>query len=254
VKPSKNNRFKRWQSRLPTQLSIAEQKLFEHLRRHRLTVKWIWSHVPTLAEFTAIELAAAMRLLTRRGLVAAFPLHHGRFYFTFARGAAERLGEPDLLSGEFSELAKIRAYTKLIYFVIHRPNYRELASDGLRQTLANDAIGLPGGFYTTSADSSFLGFLRVDTVLHGSPVRMAQTLRDDILRLAKLTAIVQRIKAGQFELSMATATQYRAEAIVEHFRTFPYVGSSPINIAIIPELVSLVTSIPLGQVSRRINL
>ncbi len=89
-------------------------------------------------------------------------------------------------------------------------------------------------------------YLQVDTSLYAYPSRTAQRLRDAIFRLAKLPAIKHLVQQQQFELVLVAVTAPRAESILNHFRRYDRVGGTPIQTLVVPELIPLLTAVPVG--------
>ena len=223
-----------------------EARLIEHIGRHRLTTRLIWPNVVSLRDTPTSEIVKALRSLSKRGIVRAFPLHHGRFYFTLTKPAAAKLIDSELVGGQLSDGGKLKAFARLLLATKHTPIQTPISKTKLLELWGSIANGLPDGFYTRDGKPTVYGFLRIDACISSSASRASQQLRNDIFRFVKIRPIVELIKEKRFELSLVAATQFRAEAIMQRFRAYERVGATPVNMIVLPELLPLLTSVPIG--------
>ncbi len=226
-------------------LSEVELLLLEFIAKHGLVTKSIWLTAQPLSKISPNSIASAIRNLTRRKIVVARPLHFGIFYFAFAKRSVEGLRLPPRLGNPLNEKDKLRAYARMLVFAHHKPTFEQLDKNALSERLGEPLHGFPRGFYKDTIDKTLLGFMRVDSYIQSSPDRSAQVLRSDVLRLVSVQGIVDLIKRKQFEITWVTATRHRAESVIKRFRSYERVGSAPINIIVLPELIPLVTAIQL---------
>ncbi len=223
--------------------SMVEHAILQNIATYGFVTKHVCKDIKTLRDLTPTNLSFIMLSLTERKIVVVRSLHHGQNYFAFSRETELKLGFPDRLGKPLCEQSKIRALARLIFFNRHRFGFAILDKHQLGAKLGMPCHGLPIGFYCNPTALAFLGFLRVDTHVHSSPDRSSQILRSDINRLISIKRIEERFRAKQFEFTWVTATQRRAQAVMQRFRKYDRVGGAPINVVVIPELIPLVTSI-----------
>ena len=221
-------------------LSPAEHVLFSLISAHGFIVKSTWQYLSNGSNEVEEAMASAMWSLTRRGLVVARTLHHGKTYFMLSASSIAKLGLPTFKSEPLAESAKLRTYARLLFYTQYNSTAIKIDGDELARKLAEPSHGMPPGFFGSTSNPGFLGFLRVDAHIHTSPVRSAQVLRHDVLRLIKFVSIRERLKSKQFELAWVTATQARADAVMSHFRSYDRIGKAPIKVFVFSELVPLV--------------
>ena len=164
----------------------------------------------------------------------------GKTYFMLSASSIAKLGLPTFKSEPLAESAKLRTYARLLFYTQYNSTAIKIDGDELARKLAEPSHGMPPGFFGSTSNPGFLGFLRVDAHIHTSPVRSAQVLRHDVLRLIKFASIRERLKSKQFELAWITATQTRADAVMSHFRSYDRIGKAPIKVFVFSELVPLV--------------
>ena len=211
-------------------VSEREQLLLSLIVTYGFIVKSTWMRLSNGNKDSEDAMASAMWTLTRKRMVIARTLHHGISYFMLSEATATKLGLPKFRSQPMSEASKLRMYARLLYFTRYDSTATSIEPNELNQRLGVPSYGLPQGFYGRSSDPEFLGFLRVDTNIRTSPVRSAQVLRHDVLRLVKFIAIQERLKMKKFDFTLITATQSRADAVLSLFQTYDRIGKAPIKI------------------------
>ncbi len=229
----------------PPDLEVA---LREQIETYGMTTRLVWEHTVSLTSFAPAEITACLRVLSKSGLVEAHPLHHGRFYFTFARHHHLSHRTSRWRGGPFGESEKCKAFAKLVVGTLHLPGVVPCTVDQHSKLLGEGGQGLSLQFMV-EADRQQIFYLQVDKSLFAQPSRSAQRLRDAIFRLAKLPAIKHLVQQQQFELVLVAVTAQRAESILNHFRRYDRVGSTPIRTLIVPELMPLLTAVPIGGLS-----
>ncbi|HMO37237.1 MAG TPA: hypothetical protein PKA06_14460, partial [Gemmatales bacterium] len=215
------------------------------------TTRLVWEHSAALSEFSASEISGCLRTLTKSGDVEAHPLHHGRFYFTFTPQHKLRTTDTRWRGGAFGENQKIKLFAKLLVGTIYIPGSIPCTAQQLAKLLGDQDHGLSTQFLIhTEQKKAF--YLQVDTSLHARPSRTAQRLREVVFRLAKLPTVKHMVKQRQFELVLIAVTAQRAESILNHFRRYDRVGCTPIRVLVLPELMALLSSIPIGGNFRKL--
>lgn len=224
-------------------LSSVERSLLQLIATHGLITKSTWLSFMQFKDISPQLISSAMRSLTSRKIVVARLLHHGLFYFAFSKASIAKLGLPERMGNPLCEPSKLRAYARLLFVSKYRPTLKRLDNEALSECLDEKVHGLPSGFFGDSIDAKHFGFYRVDSYIQSSPERSAQVLRNDILRLISIKSVVDRFKREEFEIHWITATQRRADSVMQRFRVYDRVGGATINVVVLPELVPLVTSI-----------
>lgn len=230
-------------------LAPVELALLAHVANVRLTTKDVWEHAPDLAGLPRSEVGAAVRELIHKKLLVPGFLYHGRHYFVLTSAAAQLLKVAIGVSGLLSEPVKLKAYARQQLVCTVRHDLKLLGS-GVKQVFLPSLEVPMDGFamrQTTDATVANIAFIRVDSSFAGRPSRSAQTIRNDILRFAKLPALAAHMQAQRFEYIWITMTSRRAEAVKTHFRKYHRVGNSPITIVVMPQLLPLVVSTAIGK-------
>lgn len=225
--------------------SILDVAIVEQVKTYGLTTRAAWSNSPIVKSLTPQDIAFSLRRLTTRRILEPHPLHHGRHYFTLTKLEAKKIGCETTSGGPFHERAKFLAYAKLLVGLIHLPNATPLRLAVRSNMLGSEAIGLPDTMMLSS-DATKIFWIRIDASIRSKPSRTAQQLRTDVFRIVKIDSICDLIREKRFELVLVACTQARSNSIMEYFQSYERVGASPIRTIIIPELIPLVTSVPLG--------
>ena len=220
------------------------RRILEHLVRYRLVTKPIWETWQELDPSDPIDYSRAIKRLVKHRLVDGFSLHHGRFYFVLTEKAIRELSLNECGCGPLNEYEKVKAYARLVY--CSQTKAVELMTPSeVRDLISEECVGWSKGFYRIESSPERVGFMRVDGNLRSNPARAAQQLRTDVFRFGKAPCIVKLIKSNRFELTWLTATELRMSTVIDHFRSYDKVGNAPINSVALPELLPLLTSIPL---------
>lgn len=230
---------------LDSRFQAIEEPILDQVKTFGMTTRVVWSRSPALLAFSKDDITRAIRSLTVRGILEAHPLHHGRFYFALTKRAAQKFGSEEWSGGPFDERNKFRVYAKLMVGTLHLAAASPLSKSRLHSTMGEGVMGLPNHFMV-QRDSKKIYYLRIDSAVRAFPARVAQQLRNDIFRLVKIGAMKHLIQSNQFELVLVTCTEGRKEAILKHFRSYDRVGGTPIQTVVIPELIPLVTTVPIG--------
>lgn len=229
-------------------LSATESALLAHVAKVRLTTSDVWEHAPDLVGQPRVKVGAVVRELVHKKLLLPGSLYHGRHYFVLSSAAAQLLQIDSSRSGLLSEPMKLKAYARQQLVCITRP---DLALIGSGRSTYQLLLGVATDGFTVAntGDNSVakFAFIRVDTSFASRPSRSAQTIRNDILRFAKLPKVAARMQAQCFEYIWITMTPRRAEAVKQHFRKYHRVGNSPITIVVMPQLLPLVVSTAIGK-------
>lgn len=236
-----NRHFKKV-SEATTSLDAA---IVELIKTYGLTTRTACSNLVEAASTTTQDIPASLRRLTSQKIIESHSLHHGRHYFTLTKSAAKRIGSEMTTGGPFLERGKFQAYAKLLIGLNHLPNATPLRLARKSQLLGPEAAGLPDTMMITS-DTNKLFWVRIDSSIRSRPSRMAQQLRADVFRITKIESIRRLIRERNFELVLAACTEARSNAILKHFHSYERVGATPIHTITIPELIPLVTSVPIG--------
>ena len=220
----------------------AERILLSLIVTHGFIVKSTWARLDTGRGADAELYTNAMWSLTRRKLVVARCLHHGKTYFALSPASVAKLSIDPKRGEPLAEKSKAVAYGRLLFFTEHELNALPVQKSSLYGLLGEESRGLPSGFYYRGKKLP-LGFVRFDNHLSSAPIRSAQTLRHDAFRLAGFEQLRNAFKAKTFEFSWVTATQARANAVMKHFTAYSKVGKAPIRVCVYPELVPLICEI-----------
>jgi hypothetical protein len=223
----------------------VELALLKQIETYGMTSRLVWEHTASLKSFSATDITACLRALSKSGIVEAYPLHHGRFYFTFARHHTLNNRTSRWRGGAFGEAEKCKAFAKLVVGTLHLPGAVPCTAEQHSRLLGEGGQGLSLQFMLQPEQKKVF-YPQVDTSLVAYPSRTAQRLRDAIFRLAKLPAIKHLVQQQQFELLLLAVTAQRAESILNHFRRYDRVGGTPIRPLVVPELMPLLTAVPIG--------
>lgn len=226
----------------PPELELA---LLKQIETYGMTTRLVWEHTASLKPFAATDITTCLRALSKSGIVEAHPLHHGRFYFTFARHHSLRDRTSRWRGGAFGEAEKCKTFAKLVVGTLHLPGTVPCSAEQHSKLLGEGGQGLSLQFML-QPDQKKVVYPQVDTSLVALPSRTAQRLRDAIFRLAKLPAIKHLVQQQQFELVLVAITTQRADSILNHFRRYDRVGGTPIRPLAVPELMPLLTAVPIG--------
>ena len=224
-------------------LSDFEISLLTLIVEHGMIVKSTWLTLPFAEAMTSVEMARAMWRLTNRRILVAHQLFPGKMWFTTTNSTNVKLRMP-VSKKPLSVSAMIRCFARLQFFTEIQPTAYKLEPAQLVRKLDGEpTYGLPPGFYGRDTDEEVLGFFRVDGHLENastraSVTRAAQVLRHDIFRLVKFKRIQQLLKNKKFEFTWITASQWRADAVLEQFQQYNHIGKAPINALVVPELTN----------------
>ena len=223
-----------------------DTSIVEQVKTFGLTTRAVWVNTSNEKQFTPHEIAQSLRRLTNKEVLESHPLHHGRHYFTLTKVEAKRICCETTIGGPFYERTKFQAYSKLLIGLKHIPGAIPLRAGAKSRILGQNAIGLPNTLMLSS-DGCKVYWLRIDSAIRAKPSRMAQQLRTDVFRVVKVDAICELIRQRRFELVLVVCTQARANAILELFKSYERVGATPIRTIVLPELIPLITSVPLAD-------
>jgi hypothetical protein len=220
--------------------------VLQHVARNRLTVNTVWDSAPDLQKIERRGIAKSIKRLVRRNKLEVGWLHHSRSYFVLTKKGIAKAGMTHTSSGLLGEVAKLHAYARLLLVNKYRTNLSFEISASLHRTLNLENYGLRSGLAVCS-NSARLSFVRVDTSFAAQPIRSAQKLRSDIFRLAKKPEIASKMKTQQLEFIWITASPARGRAVMTEFRKYSRVGSSPMTVLVMDELLPLLIALPVGQ-------
>lgn len=231
----------------PPELELA---LREQIETYGMTTRLVWERTESLKSFDSADITTCLRALSKSGVVEAHPLHHGRFYFTFARYHTLRNSTSRWRGGAFGESEKRRVFAKLLVGTLYLPGAVPCTAEQHSKLLGEGGQGLSLQFMLQPEQKKVF-YVLVDTSLHAYPSRTAQRSRDAIFRFAKMPAIKHLIHQQQFELVLVAVTAPRAESILNHFRRYSRVGGTPIRPLVVTELLPLLTAVPIGGSHRQ---
>lgn len=224
--------------------NALELAILEQISNFGMTTRIAWGISPVLMVHDPALIGKSLRSLTKRKLVEAYPLHHGRFYFTFTKQAAKAMST-NCEGGPYSETNKIRSFVKLLIGIDKMPGYIPLPVAELSLRLGEKIVGLPDVFMVHPGTKHIL-LVRIDTDPAQRPARTAQKLRQDVFRLANTPPLRQLVIAKQLTVALAACTDRRATSILEHFRSYDRVSVMPVEQIILPRLLSLLLPVSLG--------
>ena len=231
----------------PFDSKSVEEALIHQVSIFGLTTRLVWCITPGLSDVPVNFITKTLRSLVVRQILEAHPLHHGRFYFSLTKKAAKELATQNTSGGPFNERDKLRSYARLLLSTMHIRGTTPVPRTKLLRSIGESAIGLPDHFMFHQLERKLYS-VRVDAAIHAFPSRMAQQLRTVVYRSVKLPVLCELIRQKRFEIVLVTCTVRRKEAILKHFRSYDRVGSTPIRSIVIPELLPLITSVPIGGV------
>ncbi len=221
-----------------------ELAILEQISDFGMTTRIVWGISPVLMVHDPALIGKSLRSLTKRKLVEAHPLHHGRFYFTFTKQAARAMST-NCAGGPFSEANKIRTFVKILIGIEQMPGYTPLPVAELSLRLEERIVGLPDVFMVHPGTKHIL-LVRIDVDPGRRPARTAQKLRQDIFRLANTPSLRALVIAKQITVAVAACTESRATSILEHFRSYDRVSVMPVQQIVLPRLLSLLLPVSLG--------
>ena len=198
-----------------------------------------------LSEVCGPSATAQQRLLDRLvrwQLLTQCWLYPGRrcYVLTFAgqqrvSGAGQRRLQVDRpLSSE----TKLRRFAMLSFCCLGKVPRRPVTPCHEDETrLQADDIPLSGNYYVQNGEKDIYGFLRVDMGGAGRWDRIVAKCTNDARRIVAASTLKPYTASGLFEITLATATQQKAERLQRAFCENP--AELPVRIAIIPELFHL---------------
>ncbi len=222
-----------------------EELIIKQVSTFGLTTRCVWCVTPGLLDVPVNAITKTLRSLVSRRILEPHPLHHGRFYFALTKKAAKELPTEFTTGGPFNERDKLRSYAKLLLSAIHLVGASPIPRNKFLNSLGESAIGLPGSFMYQPKEKKVY-FIRIDTAIRAFPSRMAQQLRTAVFRCVKFPLLCELIRQKRFEIVLVTCTRPRCDAILKHFRSYDRVGGTPIRSIMMPELLPIITSVPIG--------
>lgn len=138
---------------------------------------------------------------------------------------------------------KIRRYAMLSFCCLGEVSRIRLTQSELSVFCSETMNQVGAGNYYVEPDANHrLGFIRVDMGGRGRWDRVLAKAEQDARRILQEPACQTLIRAGQMELTIATATQEKAERMSRQLMASPC--QLPIRIAVISELLDLIAPPP----------
>lgn len=217
----------------------------EQVSVYGMTTRMVLRATSSLQSYADSELVRSLRDLTGKNCLRAYPLHHGRFYFTFTEKEADRCQTEQTRGGPFNERDKFRAFARLMIGTAYSPTSIPLSRSEAEILLGTEMGGAVNNFMIRPEVKTILG-ITIDTAIHAFPARPAQKLRDDVLRYVRYSNVKSLVAQSRFEIVLVAATQPRSDSILKHFRLYDRVGGTPVNAIVIPELLPRITPVPVN--------
>jgi hypothetical protein len=217
-------------------------RVIAHVARYRLTVREALVALPGLSDLDTWGQRKLLSELEKSGLLAAAALHLGNRYYYLTRRAAERLGLAADRHGPLSESAKLRHYALLAFCCLRDSRRERLTAIELQQhfpQLYRD--GMPGTYYIELTPGvRRLGLARIDAGHVGRWDRILQTCREDFHSHQLQPGFRKLIQAGQFEITILTPFQCKAERLRDALLATPQTQRLPVQAVALPELLPLI--------------
>lgn len=201
--------------------------------------------VAGLSEVGGLSAASQQRLLDRLvrwQLLTPCWLYPGRrcYVLTFAgQQRVSRAGQRRLqVDRPLSSETKLRRFAMLSFCCLGKTLRRPVTPCHEDETrLQADDAPRSGNYYVQNGDKDIYGFLRVDMGGAGRWDRIVAKCCHDARRIVAASILKPYTASGSFEITLATATQQKAERLQRAFCENP--AELPVRIAVIPELFHL---------------
>jgi len=231
-------------------LSVVERRVLSHVSRFRLTTSTVWNRVADLRDTPYGDIGDAVGRLLREGyLISGILIKSVRYFVLSQKGAAEtadlKLTKEQARYGLLSERAKIKACGIMDLCADPKVNWLPATSQESLDFYGESVYGLPSGLLIDQGNVQFC-FCRVDGSIESLPKRSAQTIRADLLRMQKQPSLASAINEHRLKYVFVTATKPRADRILEQFRNYQDMKTTPIHVRVTPILVPLLQSVPIG--------
>ncbi|MBI1315078.1 hypothetical protein GC176_27620 [bacterium] len=215
--------------------SFIRQTILEHLDRYRLTTLPILERLDALQSTRRTTWCQQLHHLRRSGRIGTAPLFHNRDYFY-----------PAATDRPHSEISKIRHYAMAAFCCLGSVPRERLTAADFQQHFPD--LYRPEGRLSYCMEITSgrprLEFLRVDTAGHGRWDRIIATARSDVSSHREHAAFQRLIQAGQFCVTILTATLPKAVRIEETLRSGTHPSDAAIRVTAIPELLYLLAPPP----------
>jgi hypothetical protein len=220
--------------------SLANRVL-THVARYRLSVREAVAALPTVSDLDPWRQRKLLSDLEQSGLLASAALHGNSRYYHLTRRAADEHGLAADRCGSLSESAKLRHFALLAFCCLRSTRRERLTAAELRQhfpQLYRD--GMPGTYYVELTPGvRRLGLARIDAGRRGRWDRILQTCRDDVYSHALQPGFRKLIQAGQFEITILTPFQSKADRLRDALHADPGMQRLPVRAVALPELLPL---------------
>ncbi|MEZ6127092.1 MAG: hypothetical protein R3C59_00250 [Planctomycetaceae bacterium] len=198
--------------------------------------------LPELGGLSAVSQQRLLDRLVRWQLLTPCWLYPGRRCYVLTLAGQQRVsgaGQRGLqVDRPLSSETKLRRFAMLSFCCLGKTPRRPVTPCHEDETrLQADDAPLSGNYYVQNGDKDIYGFLRVDMGGAGRWDRIVAKCCHDARRIVTASTLKPYTASGLFEITLATATQQKAERIHQAFCDNP--TELPVRIAIIPELFHL---------------
>lgn len=227
-----------------SETALALQAILAFIARYRLAT---FDSLRQLAQFKTVDPGWLRRVLSiacQRDLMFSAPLHRNLRYWAFTKKGARLNGIPEDRSGPLSEVAKLHAYSMLLFCTQSGVPRTRLISRDFRQPLLLPLYrpGMPGTYYFSPEPSASLGLARLDGGLQGRWDRILHNVARDCQQHVELQAFAPFVESHRLEITIVTVLPEKADqlrhAVEDHADDF----SLPVRIECFPALLPLVSN------------
>jgi len=198
-----------------------------------------------LREVGGLSAASRQRLLDRLvrwQLLTKCWLYPGRRCYVLTFAGQQRVSEAGQrrlqVDRPLSSETKLRRFAMLSFCYLGKtPRCPVTPCHEDETRLQADDAPLSGNYYVQNGEEDIYGFLRVDMGGTGRWDRIVAKCTNDARRIVAASTLKPYTASGLFEITLATATQQKAERLQRAFCENP--AELPVRIAIIPELFHL---------------
>ena len=203
--------------------------------------------LPALKRKSHANVQRVIDRLVNQRLLTETSLYPGRSCFYLTSKGIDAIGTSvigrRMDDRPLSEESKIRRFAMLSFCCLGTTPRMRLSPAILQDTFPTlDATSLTAGHYVQATTERVIGFLRVDMGGKGRWDRVLAKCAEDARGFANNPTWRERVAAGGFEITVATALPQKAERLSRALLESP--PSLPIRIAVIPDLLNLIAPPP----------
>ncbi len=222
-------------------LSHSELSVLKLTSQFGLCIPEATAGLPEAGGLSAASRQRLLDRLVRWQLITPCWLYPGRRCYVLTLAGQQRVsgsGQRRLqVDRPLSSETKLRRFAMLSFCCLGKTPRSPVTPCHEDETGLQDDAPLSGNYYVQNGEKDIYGFLRVDMGGAGRWDRIVAKCTNDARRIVAASILKPYTASGSFEITLATATQQKAERLQRAFCENP--AELPVRIAIIPELFHL---------------